>query len=80
MWKPYLECTLTLERIWKEGLKRGAKFEGEYRKLCERQCSEPKIKRMRYLRENIIRFKYRAQTAFLELATRRQYRIRTFEL
>jgi hypothetical protein len=80
MWKPYLECTLTLERIWKESLQRGAKFEVEYGKLCERQCPEHKIKRMRYLRENILRFKYRAQTAFLELATRKHYRSRIIDL
>ena len=81
MWKPNLECTLTLKRMFKESIERRAFFEEASRKLSDIGVnSEMRQNRMRYYRDSINRHKHRAYAAFVELTLRKIYIKRTVDL
>jgi len=66
-----LECTLTLKRIFNESIDRGMKFEKEYRKISENiYHTEKEFNKLRYLKDSMIRCKYRALSAQIELVKR----------
>jgi len=74
-WYPNLECTLTLKRIYNESVQRRNYFQAEYDMLSSSsyrpEDGEKVHKRLRFLKENLIRFQDRAQKSIYEIGMRK---------
>jgi hypothetical protein len=74
VWTPEFESTLTLRRIYNENNDRFNKFKEEYDHLSMTPYSQGNgpavVKRLRYLKEMMTRFKERMQKSNLEIIIR----------